>query len=64
MLVYMILCARLIAARRTRSADDDMILEAPRTILVTAGDRAFASASPHLWNRLPYATDYVDSFQM
>ena len=42
------------ATRRTRSADDDLLPEVPRAKVVTAGDRAFAGASPLLWNRLPY----------
>ena len=50
------------ATRRTRSADDDLLPEAPKTKLVTAGDRAFAGASPLLWNRLPYTLRALDSF--
>ena len=53
------------AVRRTGSADDDLTLETPRTKIVTAGDRAFASVSL-LWNRLPYtlrAVDSIDTFK-
>ena len=52
------------AARRTRSADDDLTFETPRTKLVTAGDHAFTGASPLLWNRLPYTLRAVDSFEI
>ena len=51
------------AARRTRSTDDNLKIETPRTKLVTAGDRAFISASPHLWNKLPYALRATDSLE-
>ena len=39
--------------RCLRSAAEPMKLEVPRTKLVTAGDRAFKAAAPHLWNSLP-----------
>ena len=51
------------ATRRTRSTDDNLKIETPRTKLVTAGDRAFISASPHLWNKLPYALRATDSLE-
>ena len=51
------------AARRTRSTDDNLKIETSRTKLVTAGDRAFISASPHLWNKLPYALRATDSLE-
>ena len=51
------------AERRTRSTDDNLKIEPPRTKLVTAGDRAFISASPHLWNKLPYALRAMDSLE-
>ena len=51
------------AARRTRSSDDNLKIETSRTKLVTAGDRAFISASPHLWNKLPYALRATDSLE-
>ena len=51
------------AARRTRSTDDNLKIKTPRTMLVTAGDRAFISASPHLWNKLPYALRATDSLE-
>ena len=50
-------------ARRTRSTDDNLKIETPRTKLVTAGDRAFISASPHLWNKLSYALRATDSLE-
>ena len=40
-----------------------ILIETPRTKLVTAGDRAFISASPHLWNKLPYALRATDSLE-
>ena len=52
------------AARWTRSDDDDLTLETPRTKLVTAGNRTFTCASPPLWNRLPYTLRAVDSFDI
>ena len=47
----------------TRSTDDNLTIETPRTKLVTAGDRAFINASPHLWNKLPYALRATDSLE-
>ena len=38
--------------RSLRSADQHL-LAAPRTRLVTKGDRAFKAAAPRLWNALP-----------
>ena len=52
------------AGRQTRSADDDLTLETPRTKLVTAGDRTFSDSSPLLWNRLPYTLRAVDLFEI
>ena len=51
------------AARRTRSIDDNLKIETSRTKLVTTGDRAFISASPHLLNNLPYALRAKDSLE-
>uniref|UniRef100_A0A3P9JT56 Reverse transcriptase domain-containing protein n=1 Tax=Oryzias latipes TaxID=8090 RepID=A0A3P9JT56_ORYLA len=39
--------------RRALRSVDQMLLEVPRTRLVTKGDRAFSVVAPKLWNRLP-----------
>ncbi len=54
------------APRCTRSSRDDLLLEVRKTKLVTAGDRAFESVAPLLWNNLPYVVrscDTVDTFK-
>jgi hypothetical protein len=38
---------------RTLRSSSQLLLQVPRTRLVTAGDRTFAKAAPTLWNSLP-----------
>ena len=49
------LLKKRIAARATKSATDEHLLETKRTHLLAAGDRSFAHVAPKLWNELPYS---------
>ena len=39
--------------QRNLRSNDNLLLEVPRTRLMSCGDRAFSVAGPKLWNSLP-----------